>query len=190
MTITSNNVANQAIMLIGDNQPLVTGYAPNFDNSAAGIALSKIYIPAVRTVMRQFAWDFARNTQALTLSGNPAPWPWAYEYVYPAYAVQVLQVMPPTLADPFDPLPEQWSVGNDEVDGTQTKVIWSNTANAQVVCNNVPTESLWDPLFHEAVVRLIASELALAIAAKPDTAQVLIQSGGAFENLGESRKDV
>ena len=36
MTFTSNDVANQALALIGDNLPPVQGFAPTFDSSAAG----------------------------------------------------------------------------------------------------------------------------------------------------------
>ena len=66
------------------NQPPVTGAAPNFDSSTAGKAAALVYTPCVRTVMRQFGWDFARNTITLEQSGNAAPYPWTFEYLYPS----------------------------------------------------------------------------------------------------------
>jgi hypothetical protein len=75
------------------------------------------------------------------------------------------------------------------VGGVQTKVVVCDIANAVGIYNNNPAESLWDPLFREGVVRLLASELAMAIAGRPDTAQSLIESGAAFESLGEGRPD-
>lgn len=190
MPVTSQDVANQAIQLIGDNQPPIVGNAPSFDNSPAGVALQKLYTPCVNTVARQWGFDFARNTATLALSGNPAPGGWTFEYLYPANGVQVWQLMPtPPFADPNNPLPVNWNVGNAVVSAVQTKVIWSNLANAQAVYNNVPTESTWDALFREAVVRLLASELAMAIAGRPDTASELLQSGAAFETAGEARPD-
>jgi hypothetical protein len=185
--VTSNDVANEALMQMGGNQPRVTGNAPTFDDSTAGKALRELYSPCVQIVGRQFGWDFARALVALALSGNVAPFPWALEYLYPTGGVQVWQLMPATLADVNNPVPVNWSVGNAVVTGTQKKVIWTDLASARAAYNNNPTEDTWDAGFREAVVRLLASELALAIGGKPDAAQVLLQSGGAFEKIAEGR---
>lgn len=189
MTVTSQDVANQAIELMGGNQPPVTGYAPSFDDSTTGQALQKLYGPCVATVARQFGWDFARTQAALTPSGNSPPAGWAEEYLYPSQGVEVWQLLPPTLADPNAPLPINWAVGNAEVSSVQTKVIWSNLSGALAAYNNNPAESTWDPGFRESVVRLLASELALALAGKPDLAENYLQSGAAFESIGEGRPD-
>jgi hypothetical protein len=188
MAATSNDVANQAINLIGDNQPAVTGQYPAFDNSTAGLALQKLYGPCVRTVARQFGWDFARQTVVLTLSGNVAPLDWAFEYLYPGI-VELWQIQPGTITDANNPLPQNWSVGNVLVGGLPTKVVWSNLANAVGTYNNNPSEAVWDPLFRESVVRLLASELAVAVGGRPDLGQGLLESGGAFESIGEGRPD-
>ena len=187
---TSTSVANQAIVLMGDNTPPVTGVAPTFDNSTAGVALQNLYAPCVATVMRQFAWDFARNSVALQLTGNAPVFGWTFEYFYPPNTIELWQVFPPPASvDPNNPLPINWNVANNIVGGVQTKVIQTNLANAQAVINNYPNESTWDPLFQEEVVRLLASELAMAIAGKPDTAQALFESAGTFGQLGMERPD-
>jgi hypothetical protein len=192
MALTSTDIVNQAVNLIGDDQPPVTGTAPAFDSSVAGKAASKLYYLCVRAVGRQFGWDFARNQFLLATTGNAPPLGYTYEYAYPVFAginaVQIYQLVPPfPLADPNNPAPVDWTVGNAVVSGVQTKVIWSNLQNASVICNNNPSESTWDPLFQQAVVRLLASSMAMAIAGKPDVAQSMLESGSAFETLGESR---
>jgi hypothetical protein len=187
MPVTSNTIANQAIQLMGDNQPAVTGLAPNFDTSTAGIALQNLYFPCVRTVARQFGWDYARNTAILVPSGNVAPFPYLFEYLYPPNGIQVRQVMPQGIPDINNPLPINWAVGNVIVGGNQVKVIWTNLPAAQVVWTNMPSESTWDPLFQEAVVRLLASELSIALASRLDTSRELMSSGQAFEQVGEGR---
>lgn len=190
MSADSNAVANQALQYIGDNMPAVTGQSPTWDNSPAGVALQRFYAPVVATVARQFGWDLARNIQALTLSGNAAPAGWLFEYLYPANAIEIWQLLPtPPFTDPNNPLPITWSVGNTLVSSTQTKVIWTNLASARVTYNNNPSESVWDALFREAVVRMLASVLAMAIAGKPDSAQAYLESGAAFESIGEGRPD-
>ncbi len=187
MAFTSNDVANQALNLVGDNIPPVQGLAPNFDSSAAGLALAQLYAPCYQTVAKEFGWDFARNVFTLVTTGNTPPTGWAYEYAYPAAAIEVMQVQPPTQSDPNNPLPQNWLVGNTLVSGTQTKVIWSNLAAAEAVINNAPSEATWDVGFREAMVRLLASELAMALYGRPDTAESFLQSGGAFETIAEGR---
>ena len=173
-------------MIGGQTEP-VTGNAPTFDSSAAGVALSYLYAPAVQTVARQFGWDYQRNVVTLTASGNTAPFPWSEEYLYPTNGIEVLQLTPATLTDPNNPLPVNWVVGNATVGGVPTKVIWTNQASALAVISNQPGEALWDPLFHEAVVRLLASELATAIAGRPDTSRDTLEQAGAFMQVGMTR---
>ena len=187
MAASSTDIVNEALQLIGDDGPPVTGVAPNFDSSTAGKAASKVYVSTVAAVARQFAWDFARQNAALSLSGNTAPFPWSYEYVYPSNAVQIWQLTPASLTDANDPQPVTWIVGNSVVSGTQTKVIWSNLATAQAIFNGNPAESTWDALFRQTVVRLLGSTLAMALAGKPDTAQGLLETVGAFQGIGTER---
>lgn len=190
MATSSNSVANEALQLIGDNQPAVQGTNPTWDSSPAGQALVYLYTPVVQAVGRQWGWDLARNIVTLTLTGNAAPMGYALEYTYPPNGIEVWQLMPtPPFADVNNPLPINWNVGNALVGGTQTKVIWTNQAAAQAVYNNNPQESTWDPLFHQAVVRMLASALAMALEGRPDTAQAMLESGAAFEQLGETRPD-
>ena len=186
------DIVNQAIQLMGANEPSVTGTLPSFDQSKAGQAAAALYTPCVQTVGRQFGWDFARSAVLLSLSGNPAPAPFAYEYLYPA-GVQLWQIVPSVIVDRNNPLPVNWSVGNTIVGAgqaaTQKKVVWTNLAAALAYYNDAPNENTWDPLFREAVVRLLASEMAMALAGKPDTSKELLESGGAMVNLAEGRSD-
>lgn len=186
---TSTSVANEAILLIGDNQPLVTGVAPTFDSSTAGIALSQIYVPTVQEMQRQFAWDASRRTVALAASGNAGPYPFGYtgEYIYPSNGIEVWEIQPRVPADVNDPLPSQWTIGNAQVSGTQTKVIWTNVAAPYATYNNSPNESTWDAGFLEAVVRAIAAKLAVAIAGKPDTAQYMAGSSAQAAAITKTR---
>ena len=181
-------VVNQAIQLIGNNQILpVTGAAPNFDSSTSGVAAANLYAPCVRTVLREFGFDFSRNTVALTLTGNPAPFPWTYEYNYPPNGVQVRQVTPQSVADPNNPIPVNWEVANDIVNGQQVRVVLCNLENAQAVYTNQPVETAWDDTFREAVVRLLASELAMALEGRPETMTEMFESSAQFTQIAAQR---
>lgn len=186
MSATSD-VVNEALQQMGgNNQKPVTGSAPDFDTSAAGVAAKYLYNPCVAFVARSFEWDFARFTAALQVSGNVAPDPWDFEYLYPEDAVQVWQVKPPT-TDPNDPLPTTWARGNVLVSGTQTAVLWTDIENAVAVYNNNPSPTIWDPGFRQAVVRLLASEFALGLAGRPGTSQVLLSSAGMMAEIAKAR---
>ena len=187
MVASSTQVVNEALQYIGDNMPPVTGVAPTFDSSPAGVAAAAFYTPVVQTVLRQFPWDFARNTVTLALSGNAAPDPFSFEYLYPPAAVQIWQLKGATETDPNNPLPVNWQVANTLVAAVQTKVIQTNLQNAVAVMNNAPSESTWDSGFREAVVRLLSSVMAMALAGKPDAAQSYLDSAGQFEQVAESR---
>lgn len=185
--LTSNLVVNRAIQLIGDDQPPVTGTLPNFDTSPAGVAAAALYTSVVQTVARSFGWDFSRNSAALAASGNVAPPQWDFEYLYPANGLEIRQLVPKVIADQNDPQPVRWTVASVMIAGVPTKVIWSDLQDAQGVITGQPPEGLWDAGFTESVVRLLASELAMAIPARPDTSKNLLQSAGEFERAAEMR---
>lgn len=187
MPVTATDIVNEAIQMIGNNQTPVTGNAPTFDDSAAGIAAQQLYTPTVEAVARLFEWDMARNTVTLTASGNTPPSPWAYEYVYPSNGIEVWQILPATIADPNNPLPTNWTVANTLVASVQTKVIQTDVPNAKAVYNNNPDPTLWDAGFKEAVVRLLASKMAMAVAGRPETAANLLESFNAFVNAAKGR---
>lgn len=168
---TDAGVVNQAIEYMGDDQPPVTGNAPNFDSSIAGVAAANLYIPAVQTVARAFQFDFTRNTVALTATGNTPLAPFSVEYAYPVGTIELLTIMPIAPADLNNPLPFNWQIANTLVGGIQTKVIQCDLAGAQAIIVNMPPVPLWDAGFRECVARLLASQFAMAIAGKPDVSQ-------------------
>ena len=178
MSMSSNDIANQALMLVGDNAPMVSGVAPTWDTSPAGLALAQIYVPTVQAVQREFNWDASRRWIALVATGNSPPFFAGYtgEYLYPSNGIEVWEVQERILVDLNDPLPTQFTGGNTLVNGVQTKVIWTSVPSPYVTYNNSPNESTWDAGFTEAVVRALASKLALAIAGRPETSALMGQT--------------
>lgn len=186
---TSNTIVNQALSLMGDNAPTVSGEYPTFDNSPAGVAAQNLYGPCVAAVARSFEFDFARKSATLAASGNAAPFPMGFsqEYIYPVLSVEVWQIVDPHNTDLNNPLPTNWSVGNATVSGQQTKVIWTDVEDAVAVYNNNPLPSVWDSTFREAVVRRLASEFAMALRGAPETEQNMLQSSNQAAGVAMSR---
>ncbi len=206
MTISAD-IVNRSIMLIGDNQPLITGSGnypnPTFDSSPAGVAASQLYVDAINTMAREHGYDAFRKTAALVLTGTVAPFPWSFAYQYPIDCVELNQIIPGSVLpapgnlapawtlDNNDPRPTRWNVANLVL--TQTgliaKVILSNDAGALAVYSSMPNENLWDAGFTHVVVRFLASELAMAIAGRPETSQGQLAATGQFSGVAQSRPD-
>ena len=187
MAATSNDVANLALSAMGYDGNPITGQNPTFDSSTGGKAAARFYQPVVSAVMRQFAWDFALMSATLSTSGNTAPFPWSYEYIYPSNCIQALQISPGSLSDANNPLPIEMKVGNAQIGGAASRVIWSNQASAKLFYTGYAAESTWDALFREAVVRLMSSVFALAVAGKPEAAETLLESYAPFERVAEGK---
>lgn len=187
MPVSESDIVNQAIALIGDKTPPVTGTAPNFDDSPAGIAARYLYPAAVAFVAKTFEWDYARRWIALELSGQGAPLDFQFEYLYPTNGIEVWQVYTIPVV-PMDPRPTTWVIANALVNGVQTKVIWTNAANARAIYNNNPGPDVWDAAVREAIVRHLASEMAMALAGRPETSENMLQSGAAARGLAETRE--
>ena len=69
------------------------------------------------------------------------------------------------------------------------RVIWTDIADAKAVYTGQPPESAWDAIFVETVVRLLASELDLGLASKPESSSIAFTQAGQFAQLGGMRSD-
>lgn len=174
---TPADIVNRALQQIAA-QATITGAPPTFDGTPTGIAAGLLYEPMVQMLLRSQDWEFARRASVpLALDGNTAAAPWAFEYAYPADCMRLRSVAPASF-NANDPAPVRWEVGTNTIAGVQSTVILTNQAAAVATytSSNV-TENDWDPMFAEAVVRALASELAMAVGGRPDISR---------EKLGES----
>lgn len=153
-------------------------------------------------VLRQLDPDFARRTVGLALSGNGPlvgtagiPPPYQYEYLYPSDCLRTRQVRPAAGSyDINDPLPVRWAVGLGFIisgqTATPTKMIWTNQVAALLVyTSRTPTEDLFDASTSEAIVRHLASPLAMAIAGRPDFAKSILEQAQMIAQMAEGHDD-
>jgi hypothetical protein len=183
---TAASVVNQALQEIA-GQATVTGTNPAFDGSPAGNAASILYTPCVNLLLREQDWEFARTTAPLVTSGIAPTYPWTFGYLYPADCMRIRSVVPATW-DANDPQPVRWSEGEQTIGGVATRVIFCDVATASLTYStNTVTESEWDAMFQEAMVRLLASELAMAIGGRPDFSKVKLQEAGQIMAAGAGR---
>lgn len=183
---TAASVVNQALQEIAA-QATVTGVNPAFDGSAAGNAAGILYTPCVNLLLREQDWEFSRKTVALTTSGTTPVYPWTNGYLYPTDCVRIRSVVPATW-DANDPQPVRWSEGVQTIGGVATRVIFCDVATASLTYStNAVTEDDWDSMFQEAMVRLLGSELAMALGGRPDFSRVKLGEAGQIMASGADK---
>jgi hypothetical protein len=186
--LTQLQVANRSLTEIARGNPLASGnVASNFDGTANGIYAATLYPGFVQQLLRTQDFEFSRADFALTLSGNVAPLGWAYEYLLPTVCMRVRQIHP-AIPSEGPPLPVRWDVGSAVVSSVQTTVVWTNQVSAWICAttSNV-TETDWDAIFTEQMVRLLGSGLALPTAGRPDFAREMLKIAGGVGQTGLDR---
>lgn len=173
---TAADLVNRALLEIGA-QAQVTGVNPTFDATPYGNAAGILYSPAVNFLLRQQDWEFALVKAPLVLVGNS--YPFAFSYVYPVDCQRIRQIYPTTW-DLDDPQPITWSFDAQVLSGVETRLILTDVENAIIAyTTNELIEDQFDPVFQEALVRLLASEDAMGLAGRPDFAAKMLEwSGG------------
>jgi hypothetical protein len=183
-----SDICNRAVAQIAEipsATPVTSLTPPAGDSVPAAIACSLLYQPIYLAILRQNDWDFARKTAPLTITGIAAQ-PWQFQYAYPPDCIQLRQVAPAlsTILDPNNPQPVRWAVAGELI-----KVILSNQAGAVAIYTvDVADPTLWDWAFAEAMVRALASALALTLAGRPDFSREKLSEAAQFESIAESRR--
>lgn len=184
--VTQLSVVNESLQLISAQTTVTSLVDPQ---QPAGLYAAVIYAPTVQLLLREMEPAFARYTAALTLSAAVTPVePWSYEYLYPSDCVRLLQVAPAAGAyDVLDPQPVRSNVGFDIISAVNTKVILTNQINAVAVyISSTPTETQWDALFQDAVVRRLANPLAMALSGRPDFAREILEESARMAQTADS----
>lgn len=185
---TAADVANRALAQIAAQYTLTGAPGTLFDGSVVGQAAALLYQPAVLTILRAQDWEFSRASVALTSTGLTPPYPWGGEFLYPADCVRVRQVAPAALTDPNNPFAVTWDVGERLIAAVPTRVIWCNIPTPLLwYTTSAVTESDWDSLFAESVVRLLGSELAVALGGRIDLSRKMLGDSGDLAGTGRDR---
>ncbi len=183
---TPASIVNQSLAQISA-QYTVTGTLPDFDGSAAGIAAGTLYAPTLALLLRQQDYECARNDVVLTAAGIAAPYPWSNVYLYPLDCLKIRSVKPATW-NANDPQAVRWTEMEATISSVQTRVIACNIAGAVLTytTSNI-TENELDGILQETFVRTLASELAMALAGRPDFSEKILQVAGGLVGIGAGR---
>lgn len=183
---TAASIVNQALAQIGARDS-ITGTNPDFDGSPAGVAAGILYTPAINLLLRQEDYEFSRQQVPLISASISPNYPWSYAYLYPSDCVKIRSVVPVSW-DKNNPQPIRLSVETAIISSVETKIILTDVPSA-ILCytsSNV-TENEFDSIFQETLVRYLASELAMALAGRPDFSEHKLMESGNLVQIGAGR---
>ncbi|WP_419627274.1 hypothetical protein [Thiolapillus sp.] len=160
---TPVELCNRALILLSEKA--ITSLS---DGTLAAKVCNRVYKPAVLYVLQSGDWPFATETAILSAAPHTSLAGWKYVYTYPANALRILEIFSKREA----PWPPEHQRGDTafEVGSTAAgdSLVFTNTEDARVryistTVADKPDE--FDPLFSQAVVYWIASQIAAAIVA-------------------------
>ena len=175
MTVTSTDIANRALTMLG----LQKRISSLSQDSAEAQAISSVYSPILAWCFGIANWNFARSTAVLTISkgpptvspgvwssAQPAP-PWLYEYTVPADFVRALYITNSDAAAPTAGWlgePKRFVVGNDTIAAVPQPVLLTNEPSAVLIYTaNVSAPTNWPWYFERLAVIAVAHGVCLAL---------------------------
>lgn len=143
-----------------------------------GTSAALFYTPCREQLLRAAQWGFARKTLTLNELGNQwnntSIYPWPFRYAYPPDCLKLRYILPvpprlpagssvPVVGYPaIFPLTgpsrtNRFVVSVDDASGIDQKCVLANVCNAMgVYTKNVSNPAMFDPLFSEALVQMLA----------------------------------
>lgn len=155
-TVTSvEQIGNLALKRIGFPETIGNIY----DGTKQARALLEIYGQTRDALLRETVWGFAERIALGVVATNPPPSIWSAAYAYPSDCLQLRNLYDAAyVADPNDPLPNNWTIANDPTSGQ--KVIWANITDATLVyTGQIIDVTIMEPLFVESLVSALARRM-------------------------------
>jgi len=184
------SICNEALSAMGSRSRLTSLN----ENSPQARECALRYTSVRDQLLRGAPWDFAKRTITAGLlkaapgteensaavgvwSNDWPPPPWLYMYAYPSDCVRVREIK----SQPYTNIPRRRTIPftkalDYDSDGKPRTVILTNEQDALLVYTaRVTLPSLYDPLFIEAFVAALASELAIPLSGSSQLSSALAQ---------------
>jgi hypothetical protein len=150
------HVVNAALQHLGDNNAITN---LSTDATPRGVAFRQHWATAVESVLRDYAWPFAKRYATLALIGGTSTdafnSDWQYVYRAPTRMVRALRVLEADQKDGHNPTPHPFEVGQDEAG----PVIYTDLVDAELEYTTRPycPASQGDVFFREALQWYLAA---------------------------------
>jgi hypothetical protein len=171
MTVTTVDIANRALVLIGLSKKL----SSLTQDSAEAQAINTVITPILKWCFGIANWNFARTTAALTSSKgppgtNPGNWttaepspPWLYEYTLPAdfiRAIYVTNFSSAATGPGWAGEPQRFVIAND---GSAPVLLTNQATAALIYTANVSDPTNWPWYFERLAVIAVAHGVATTL---------------------------
>jgi hypothetical protein len=176
---TNIDITNRALAEIG-TRSVITSMT---DGSQEALYANLLYNGLRDFLLREGDYEFASTPIVPVAIAAPLP-PWLYGYQYPTDCVRVKQLIPVGY-NLMDPVPVEFNIANS----ASARAIVTKTQTAFLVYTaNSVVETLWDAMFTESFVRMLASALAFALENRIEASNAKLQEAINFAGMA-SLKD-
>lgn len=158
MAASAVEIINRALAAAGSTQP-ITSLAENTAEARMG---GLHYGPALARLLAMVPWHFATRRASLSPLASPRSG-WAYAYALPAAFLGWPRLSPGNRRYELEAQPP-FEIENDAVTG---RALLCDVEELEIsYVANITDTTHFPPLFEEALVQLLAAELAIALALK------------------------
>jgi len=172
---TDTDIGNMALSRMG-TRATITSLT---ENSIEARVLNVHFATVRDSILRARNWNFARITQALSLSGT-APTRWTYSYAYPAGCLRFLKIDLGVVTQGYYS-PHRYVLNPTRgfelgSDGTNRFILTDIAEAVGIFVQQVTDPNRWDPEFTTCFVDALAAASCFAITQKRDLAVALGQT--------------
>jgi len=175
--MTQLEVAREALAQIGTRSKI----ASLDDGSAEATYINLLYDPIRDFLLVDGDYDFSLAVTRLTPPSPPiGPWLWAYDY--PDDALRIRQLIPKQY-ELLDPRPIEWSItstGGPRQINTKVEAI-------DILYTYAAVEDVWNAMFRQSFVRMLASALAFALENRIEASKVKLDEALGFAGIAKLR---
>lgn len=175
---TQLDVAREALAQIGTRSKIVS----LTDGSAEAQYVNLLYGPIRDFLLREGDYDFSMVDAALVAGGVSGIPPWSFSYVYPVDAIRLRQLVPSDF-DAFDPRPIEWSV----LSTGGARHIMTRVLASKAIYTKAVAEDLWDAMFEQSFVRMLAAALAFALENRIEASKQKMEEAMSFAGIANLR---
>lgn len=174
---TSLELAKRALAEIGTR----TTISAIDDSTNEGKYIGLLYNPLRNFLLREGDYDWSMAEATAVVAAAPR-FPWLYAYDCPDDYIRLRNLFP-AIYDPLLPEPVPYNVVSIGAD----RFIWTRAAVSLIIYTYPAPEAVWDSIFEESFVRLLASTLAFALENRIEASQVKLQEAISFAGIANLR---
>ena len=178
--VTQLDVAREALAQIGTRSNIIS----LSDGSAEATYINLLYGPIRDFLLVDGDYDWSMVSLVSPVDQPGVPQPWLFSYECPTDALRIRQLIPGAF-DRLDPHPIEWNVIYHQ--GGTRSILTSFAVGEMLYTASAIPEAVWDPMFRQSFVRMLASALAFALENRIEASKVKLDEALGFAGITKLR---